>query len=459
MIRRVLVADDEAMDRELITEALLTIDRELEIVTACDGGEACALIEDGAFDVVFTDLKMPRKSGLDVLRKARAAEQASDVVIISGHADVPTAVSAIKGGGFDCLLKPISLEQVEMLVARIKEHRRLVEQNRYLKAELAGGGDASQIIGESPAMRSACRQAVHVAATDATVLLQGESGTGKELVSRLIHTSSARAGGPFIRLNCAALSDSILESELFGHEKGAFTGAYAAKPGRFELADGGTLLLDEITETSRKLQAKLLRVIEQREFERVGGTRTLRADMRVIATTNRDLRREVAEGRFREDLFYRLNVVPLVLPPLRDRPGDVELLMRHFVRRFARRLGKPCPKVAPDALARLVRYPWPGNVRELENLVQRLVIMGADGVIGLDDLPDYLAGAGRLAPGGEDVLGPTLEDAERQLILKALKLTGGNRTRAAERLDISTRTIRNKLKKYAAEGYSQEGLS
>jgi len=455
MIRRALVADDEAMDRELMAEALLAVDADIEVVAARDGGEACELIERGSFDFVFTDLKMPGKSGLDVLRAARAAEPASDVVIISGHGDVPTAVDAIRNGGFDYVLKPICVDQVEVLVRKLKEHRRLVEQNRYLRAELSGPSGSVPIIGQSPAIRDLCARAVHVAATDATVLLQGESGTGKELVSLLIHKSSTRRDGPLIRLNCAALSDSILESELFGHEKGAFTGAHAAKPGRFELADGGTLLLDEITETSPKLQAKLLRVIEQKEFERVGGTRTLRADIRIVATTNRDLAREVAEHRFREDLFYRLNVVPLVLPPLRDRPGDVKLLTHHFARHFAARLGKPCPRIEPAAAARLDRYPWPGNVRELENLVQRLVIMGSDGAIGLDDLPDYVRGTAAL-PGGRSVWGPTLADAERQLILEALRQAGGNRTRAAEKLDISTRTIRNKLKKYVAEGHVTE---
>jgi transcriptional regulator with PAS, ATPase and Fis domain len=297
-----------------------------------------------------------------------------------------------------------------------------------------------------------------VAATDATVLLQGESGTGKELVCRLIHGSSPRRGGPFIRVNCAALSESILESELFGHEKGAFTGAHAARPGRFELAHRGSMLLDEITETSEKLQAELLRVIEEKEFERVGGTQTISVDVRIIATTNRDLAREVSEGRFREDLYYRLNVVPLVLPPLRERGDDVALLSRHFARKFARRLGKPCPKLHEDVVATFSRYPWPGNVRELENLMQRLVIMDERGTIEPDDLPDYLAGGGALSRRGE-LWGPTLADVERQFILKALREANGNRQRAAAKLEISTRTIRNKLSRYRTEGYLKETSS
>ncbi len=351
-------------------------------------------MEREGFDLVLTDLKMPRKGGLDVLEKARSAAPDAEVVIVTGFVDVPTAVESIKKGGFDYLLKPICVDQVEMLLRRVKEHVRLVEENKYLHAELAGGSD---IIGESRAIKDVCQKAVFVAATDATVLLQGESGTGKELVSRLIHNSSPRADGPFIRVNCAALSESILESELFGHERGAFTGAHAAKPGRFELADGGTLLLDEVTETSEKLQAELLRVIEEKEFERVGGTRTVRVDVRIITTTNRDLAKEVAEKRFREDLYYRLNVVPLVLPPLREREGDVDVLVEHFVGRFARRLGRSRPSLSDGALVLFRRYPWPGNVRELENLVQRLVIMDTDGSIDAEDLPDYLAQpAGRL---------------------------------------------------------------
>jgi len=455
MIRKVLVADDEVMDRQLMEDLLLTLDRDLEVKTARDGAEACRLIEEGSFDVVFTDLRMPHSSGLHVLEKARAAKPPSDVVIVTGHNDVPTAVTAIKNGSFDYLLKPVCIEQVEALIKKLKEHRRLVEENRYLHSELAGSGE---IVGQSAAMKEACARAVHVAATDATVLLEGESGTGKELVSRLIHQHSPRRDGPFIRVNCAALSESILESELFGHEKGAFTGAHVSKPGRFELADGGTLLLDEISETSEKLQAELLRIIEEKEFERVGGTRTIRVDVRVIATTNRDLSREVSEKRFREDLFYRLNVVPLVLPPLRERTGDVDVLWAHFAVGFARKLGKPCPRIEAQAAERLRRYPWPGNVRELENLIQRLVIMDSDGVVGVADLPDYVSGTGRPF-GGLSEIGLALADVEREAILKALREAGGNRTRAAERLDISTRTIRNKLRRYVAEGYVEENCS
>ncbi len=458
MLQRVLVADDEAMDRELMLETLRAVDESLAVTAASDGEEACGLLERDSFDVVFTDLKMPRADGLAVLQKAKAAHPESEVVIVTGHADVGTAVEAMKKGSFDYLLKPICVDQVEVLVGKIKEHRRLIEENEYLHSELSRSSGDSRIVGESGCLREVCERAVHVAGTDATVLLQGESGTGKELVSRLIHTSSPRKDGPFIRVNCAALSESILESELFGHEKGAFTGAHASKPGRFELAHEGTLLLDEISETSEKLQAELLRVIEEKEFERVGGTRTIRVNVRIIATTNRDLCAEVREGRFREDLFYRLNVVPLVLPPLRERAGDVEILVRHFAGKFSRRMGKTCPTITQDALTALERYPWPGNVRELENLVQRLIIMDRSGEIEVGDLPGYVLSTAsqttETAPWG-----PTLQDVERQFILKALDEAGGNRSKAAERLDISTRTIRNKLNKYRSENLLPENFS
>jgi DNA-binding NtrC family response regulator len=458
MIRRVLVADDEALDRDLMQEALLAVDDAIEVRTASDGEEACRLLEEDHFDVVFTDLRMPKRDGLSVLDEAKSVSDPGDVVIVTGHGDVRTAVEAMKRGSFDYLLKPICVDQVEALVTKLKEHRRLIEENRYLHKELSSGGGGGELIGESRPFKDVCARAVRVGAADVTVLLEGESGTGKELVSRLIHNSSPRREGPFIRVNCAALSESILESELFGHEKGAFTGAHRPKPGRFELADGGTFLLDEISETSEKLQAELLRVIEEKEFERVGGTRTLRVDVRIIATTNRDLAREVREGRFRDDLFYRLNVVPLVLPPLRERDGDVALLSKYFIKKFSRRLGKSRPAVSPEAMRTLSSYNWPGNARELENLIQRLLIMDTDGVIGPEDLPEYLTGRSCMQ---SDQLtgGATLEEIERNAILRTLRQVDGSRARAAERLDISTRTVRNKLKKYVEQGYVPEKFS
>ncbi len=446
---KVLVADDEVMDRQLMEETLLTIDNTLKITTARDGEEACRLLDEDQFDLVFTDMKMPEKNGLAVLEKAKCCPGVRDVVIVTGFGDVRTAVEAMKQGCFDYLMKPICVEQVEEVFARIRGMKRKSSDTPGL-SDLSGS-----IIGESPALKEVCLRAMHVGGTDATVLLQGESGTGKELVSRLVHESSPRKDKPFIRVNCAALSETLLESELFGHEKGSFTGAHIAKPGRFELAAGGTLLLDEISETSEKLQAELLRVIEQKEFERVGGTRTIRVDVRIVATTNRDLAKEVAEGNFREDLYYRLNVVPLVLPPLRERQGDVEILTQHFAVRFARKLSKACPKITREAINRLSMYSWPGNVRELENLVHRLVIMDAGGIIDAANLPDYLDKPSALTKDAAAApsTGTTLDAIEKDVILKTLQQVNGNRTLAAERLNISTRTIRNKLHRYTTEAH------
>lgn len=458
MIRRVLVADDEPADRELMTEVLLAADGGLQAQAASDGQEACRMLDEEDYDAVFTDLRMPGRGGMEVLHAAREAPGQTDVVIVTGHGEVPTAVRAMKEGCFDFLLKPITVDQVEVLLQRLREHRRLVEENAYLRSDFELDDDTHDIVGRSEAFRRACARAVRVSSTDATVLVEGESGTGKELIARLIHECSPRREGSFVRVNCAALSETLLESELFGHTRGAFTGADRARPGRFEIADGGTLLLDEITETSAKLQAELLRVIEAREFQRVGGNRTITVDTRIIATTNRDLAAEVARGGFREDLYYRLNVVPIELPPLRERPGDVELLSHYFAGLTARNLGKDRPTITDEAVEKFRRYPWPGNVRELQNLMQRLLIMDDDGIIDAVDLPDYLECNGVTAD-ADKRWGPTLEDVERQAILRALRQTGGNRTRAAERLDISTRTVRNKLKKYAAEGVLPEEFS
>jgi DNA-binding NtrC family response regulator len=365
----------------------------------------------------------------------------------------------MKKGCFDYLEKPITVDEVEAVMSRVSTHRRLVEENNYYRSEFDAGEEGPELIGQSPDFQNVCDQAMQVAPADATVLLKGESGTGKELIARLIHQQSPRDDGPFIRVNCAALSESLLESELFGHTRGAFTGAEQAKPGRFELADGGTLLLDEITETSDKLQAELLRVIEEKEFERVGGTTTLEVDVRVIATTNRQIEQEVSEGRFRQDLYYRLNVVPLKLPPLRERSGDIQLLARYFARRFSKRLGRRCPDFTEDALETLMQHPWPGNVRELENVIQRVLIMNPQNSIGVDDLPARLRNGNGCPDTGNGETPRTLEEIERQAILDSIKEADGNKTKAAEKLDISARTIWNKLNKYESEGLLPENLS
>ncbi len=457
MIERVLVVDDDALDGELMVEMLSSVDDSLEVVSAGSGTEALELMEKVSFDVVFTDLAMPGMNGIELLEHLKAGWSSVDVVMVTGNSDIPVVVEAVRKGCFDYLVKPVRVEQVEILLHRLEEHRRLVEENAYLRRETAACGDDDGIIGASGTLQAVYAQACLVAPTDATVLIEGESGTGKELFAALIHRRSCRKDGPFIRVNCAALSESLLESELFGHEKGAFTGAHATRRGRFELADGGTIMLDEITETSPKLQAELLRVVETREFERVGGSRTIRVDVRIVATTNRNMEEEVEKGNFRADLFYRLNVVPLKLPPLRERKEDIALLCNHFLERFAGRLGRPVPVISPEALRMLEEYTWPGNVRELENMMQRLVILCGNGRIDVDDLPPYLRReVVRCVERKQPV---TLEEIEREAILTALKEEGWNRTRAARRLNISTRTILNKLKKYMEEGYVHEKVS
>jgi DNA-binding NtrC family response regulator len=458
MIRKALVADDEPMDRELLQEGLGCVGADIEVLTACDGAEACELAESQEFDVVFADLCMPRKDGIDVLKRVSGISPGTEVVIVTGHAEVPTAVKAVKMGCFDYLQKPITVDEVEEVIQRLNRCRG-PEEGTLDIGQGPVASDKNELIGRSAAFRRVCNCALQVAPTDATVLLQGESGTGKELLSRLVHRASSRADGPFIRLNCAALSDSLLESELFGHTKGAFTGAHEARPGRFELADGGTLMLDEITETSEKLQAELLRAIEEKEFERVGGTSTIEVDVRIIATTNRDMEEEVSEGRFREDLYYRLNVVPIDLPPLREREGDIPLLARYFARRFSRQLGRRCPEFTPDAIRKLEAHSWPGNVRELQNLIQRVLIMRNGTSLCAEDFPARLSEPGaRFSEQHGD--GPrTLEEIERHAILKSIEEADGNKTLAAEKLGISARTVWNKLKKYKNEGVLPEDFA
>ncbi len=456
MINNALVVDDDAMDRELIQEGLGCLEMGIDVETASDGQEACEIIGEKHFDIVFADLCMPHKDGIDVLDKVNNRRPGTEVVIVTGDGEIQTAVRAMKKGCFDYLQKPISIDEVEAVVTRLNRHLKVVRENNYFRSELGKNDAEVELIGQSKIFRQFCSQAVQVAPTDATVLLQGESGTGKELMARLIHDASPREGEPFIRVNCAALSETLLESELFGHKKGAFTGATESRPGRFELADGGTIMLDEVTETSENLQAELLRVIEAKEFERVGGTETIHVDVRIIATTNRDIAQAVEEGKFREDLFYRLNVVPIELPPLRERDGDVPLLATCFARRISRELGRRCPEFSDEAMEKLQNYSWPGNVRELENLIQRVLIMSPGNCIQPEDLPGYLDDDVGLDTDALLEGDRTLEDIERQAILGAINEADGNKTQAAETLGISPRTVWNKLQKYEEDGVLPE---
>lgn len=382
----ILIADDEPIIREVAREALAAHDH-YEAVSAKDGKEALAKVRERFFDIVITDLRMPGLTGIELLEKIKEYAPETTVIVMTAHGTVEVAVDAMKKGAFDFLTKPFSVDHLEAVVERALNHRRIVQENAYLRSEISHEYNFGDIVGTSSAMKPVYEIVGKVAASDATVLIQGPSGTGKELVARALHQQSARKDGPFIKVNCAALAPNLLESELFGHEKGAFTGAAIQKPGRFELADNGTLLLDEISEMDIGLQAKLLRVLQEGEYDRVGGIKTQRCDVRIVATTNRDLRKEIAEGTFREDLYYRLNVIPVVMPPLCDREGDVELLTKHFLEKYARKNGRAVPAVGAKAMKALVAYRWPGNVRELENAMERAILLASAAELGENDFP------------------------------------------------------------------------
>ena len=437
-MERVLVVDDEEGIRELVAEILR--DEGLAVTTAQDGDEAAALLDRRSFHLLVTDLRMPGLGGLELLRRARSVAPEMEVVVLTAHGTVGSAVEAMKAGAFDYLTKPLSSPaELRLVAARALERRRLKEHR--LSQESAES--AGEFVAEDPAMRSVVALLAKVARTQATVLLQGESGTGKEVAARYVHAHSARADGPFVAVNCAAVSPQLIESEMFGHEKGAFTGAAERRRGRFELADGGTLFLDEIAELHAGLQAKLLRVLQERSFERVGGSRTIEVDVRLVAATNRDLAAGIESGAFREDLYHRLAVFPVRLPPLRERPGDVLPLAGHLLGRIGRELGRADLKLEAGAAAALRAHGWPGNVRELSNALERAAIVADGPQIGAADL----ALAPQAPPGPAELTG-TLEDLEREAIRQALAATGGHRKRAAERLGIGLRTLYDKLKAY-----------
>ena len=457
---RVLVVDDHREARESMAEVLRQSGHEIRC--AASGAEALSLLQREAFDCVVTDLKMPGMTGLELIERIEQRRCAAQVVMVTAHATVASAVEAMRHGAFDYIEKPFDAARLETLVAQAIRHRRLTRPTpdaelREGTGAAAGAADATPVmIGHSTAMNELRAKIARVAPASETVLITGESGTGKELVARAIHAASPRRGRPWVSLNCPALSAQLMESELFGHERGAFTGADAPRVGRFEAADGGTLLLDEVTEIGPTLQAKLLRVLQEKSFERVGSNRTLSVDVRVLATTNRDLQAEVAAGRFREDLYFRLAVVPLWVPPLRQRREDIPELVDYFLERSARRLGRPACRFEPSAIELLTQYHWPGNVRELENIATRASILHEGRPMSASELRRWLmppgldaaAGASAAPPTPELAVGVSLEEMERRLIEATLEHFGGHRQRTAEALGIGVRTLSGKLRQY-----------
>jgi two-component system response regulator HydG len=454
-------------DNETIREGLSHVVRKMghAAVTAANGTEGLERFKQERPDFVVSDLKMEGPSGVEVLRQVRELDPDCPAMIITAFGTVETAVEAMKLGAFDFLIKPFAPEVVRLKVERALELRaarrakgRLEAENAYLRGEEAQ--HLGELVGATEAMRKVFTVVERVAPTDTSVAIYGESGTGKELVARAIHTRSRRAQGPFIKVNCSALAETLLESELFGHEKGAFTGAVKRKLGRFELADGGTLFLDEIGDISASMQTKLLRVLQEREFERVGGEASLKVDVRVVSATNRDLGKEVAEGRFREDLFYRLQVVPIMLPPLRERKEDLPLLVEHFIAKLAPRTNPAVRGIDDAALARLYAYRWPGNVRELGNVIEQALVFSDGERITADALPEALRGAPPDARGGGEIPAPSsgavgsmalpdlLDDLERQLIVQAFTKAKGVKTETARLLGIKTSALYYKLEKY-----------
>jgi DNA-binding NtrC family response regulator len=449
-----LLVDDEKNTREGLARALK---RHYQVLLADSGETALRLLEHQPVDIVLSDVRMPGMDGLTLLPRLLARTPPPLVILLTAYGSVDLAVEAMKRGAYDFLTKPVNLDRLEIVLKRALHGRALEAENQELRGKLNDPPGLENLIGRSAGMEEVLALVRQVAPTRATVLVTGESGTGKELVARALHTLSPRAAAPFIALHCAALSEGLLESELFGHEKGAFTGASERRRGRFELADGGTLFLDEVGEVPASTQVKLLRVLEERKFERVGGSQTLEVDVRLVAATNRDLKAMVAAGDFREDLYFRLNVVEIRLPPLRQRTEDIPLLVEHYRQRFAADNGRAVEGLTPDALEALLAYPWPGNIRELRNVVERMVVLSRGPRLTLRDVPAEIRDALPTRAAGLAPAERTLRGAERVAIERALQDHDGNRVRAAEELRISRRTLHRKIREYGIRQPARRG--
>lgn len=448
MASRILIADDEknmrwALEKALSKEGYI-------IITASDGKSALEMYKEHEPDLVLLDIRMPEMDGIDVLREIRKINDSTQVVIMTAHGTLENAVEALRLGAIDYVTKPFDIEEVKLIISKALNITRLNTEVKFLRNEMVKSG-TSRIIGTGRKFKDVLSLVDKVSSTNANVLILGESGTGKELIAKEIHLKSARADKPYIAVNCGAIPENLLESELFGHEKGAFTGAAARKPGRFERAEGGTIFLDEVGELNLSTQVKLLRVIQEREFERVGGTDVIKTNVRIIAATNRDLEKMVKEGAFREDLYYRLKVVPIILPPLRERKEDIPLLADYFIEKYSADMGLKPIRFSGEAMECLEEYWWPGNIRELENIIERLVILNDGEEIYKEMLPNEMTESihgtetDKMPDLGEGVV---LEDVEKKLIVQALEKTGGNKSQAARLLGISRYTLLYRMDKY-----------
>ena len=438
---KILVVDDEAVIRESLRDWLSDVGH--QVLTAENGPQALEIIQREGLGIVIADLVMPGMDGVELMKKSKELSPNIEVIIITAYGSIPTAITAMREGAYDYIEKPFCPERVELLIEKLVEHQELIEENLSLHQKLDDRYRFENIIAKSSKMQQVIEVIKVVAKSNATVLITGETGTGKELVARAIHSQSHRCGKPFVAVSCAALPESLLESELFGHEKGSFTGAYTQKKGKFEVANRGTLFLDEIGEMSANIQVHLLRVLEEKEFTRVGGNEPIKVDVRVISATNRDVKEAAVNGQFREDLYYRLNVVNIELPPLRERREDIPLLAQHFLKKFALENQKEIAGFSPEATDYLLRYEWPGNVRELENAIERAVILAKNPFVNVADLPQQ-----NLVPACSISLEGNLKQVEKNHIQNVLTETGGNYTEAARILGISRMTLYNRTKAY-----------
>ncbi len=449
---RILVVDDESPIRDVLSTVLTA--EGYTVTTASDLPEALRLITEDSFDIVITDLKLPKGNGIEVLRQIKRLNLDTMGIVLTGYGSIESAIEALRTGAYDYITKPFHADEIKILVRKALEYKKLHKENIYLRRQIQSAYRIENIIGSSPGMQELFQLIQTVADSDSTILIFGESGTGKELVARAIHYAGVRRNHPLIPVNCGAIPEDLLESELFGHVKGAFTGAVMNRVGRFQLADGGTIFLDEIGDMSPKLQVKLLRVLQEQEFDPVGSTETVKINVRVIAATNMDLEQSVAEKRFREDLYYRLNVIPLHIPPLRERREDIPLLFQHFVEKFNRLKHRKITGFSPDVIELLQEYPWPGNVRELENLVERMAILKSVGKVTVRDLPqkfkvpqaDTISAEQFFPEHGID-FNSVVDDFEKRLILHALNKASGVKSRAARLLRVKRTTLVEKIRK------------